>query len=42
MLLESGANMETRDPITRRTPLMVAAGEGHEAVVQTLLDFVSD
>jgi ankyrin repeat protein len=39
MLLESGADPEKLHLVTGRTALMTAACEGHDTIVQTLLDF---
>lgn len=41
LLLDSGALREATDPTTGNTPLIEAALQGFEGVVQTLLDMVS-
>jgi ankyrin repeat protein len=38
LLLEKGANLESKDDYYGRTPLSWAAEKGHEAVVKLLLD----
>ena len=38
LLLDMGANTESKDDCSGRTPLWLAAGSGHEAVVKLLLD----
>ena len=40
LLLEKGAELESEDKHNGRTPLSCAAGRGHEALVQLLLDNV--
>jgi ankyrin repeat protein len=41
LLLEQGADVEAGEPETGLTPLMEAAKEGHELIVNTILTFVS-
>ena len=38
LLLEKGAELESKDDFYGRTPLSWAAGNGHEAVVKLLLE----
>jgi ankyrin repeat protein len=38
LLLEKGAELETKDKNSSRTPLSYAAGNGHEAVAKLLLE----
>jgi ankyrin repeat protein len=38
LLLEKGAELETKDKYNGRTPLSHAAGYGHKAVVKLLLE----
>lgn len=40
LLLEHGADLETRDPQTGNTPLLEAAAAGHEVIFQCLLNQV--
>jgi ankyrin repeat protein len=42
LLLENGAELETKDENYSQTPLSLAAEEGHEAVVKLLLEKVLD
>jgi ankyrin repeat protein len=42
LLLEKGADMESRDMNYGQTPLWCAAKEGHEAVVKLLLEKGAD
>jgi ankyrin repeat protein len=38
LLLENGANVESKDSLYGQTPLLCAANKGHEAVVKQLLE----